>query len=677
MEHHAKTGARYWMVLLAAACALAAWPSHAAAQASQTQAPEVRPIVPPAALDPVLKELATYDGGVESAALWKLGAYVQAHKDDAAGRAECETKLAAFLKTKATPPAKLAAARWLRVIASEQVVPVLEPLLLDAATSDAALYSLQRVPGASVDQALMRVLPKAKGPMKTAVIGALGQRRSADAVPALTTLLAQPEFARPAAVALGVIGNAAAAQALAAAYPRAQGDLRPAVAASMMECAESHVAAGNAAAALGLYEVLAADAGLPAHVRRAAAMGRIAASGPAAPKTLMAYLEGSDAAMQEAAIARIAGVVGPDGIAPVCAVLPRLSEALQVQLLAVLSGYPRERVLRTVADAARGTSAPVRIAAINALQTTGDASVVSFLVETAARTRGTEQAAARTALGALKGRAVDDAILAMMAKAPSETVQGELLLAVADRRIFPAKNAVADALASPSPRVRLQALRALRTLGTPSDVPAVLTLLLKTDDETERTEAEKTTAALSQKVSNADNRASAIRMRLAREADPAVRVKLIGLLPLIGDNSTLPALRTALGDANAGVVDAAVRALAAWPTSAARDDVLRLAKESRDETHQLLALRGLVRIVGLDRFRDPKAAVGDLRQAASLSKRAEEQRLVLGALVDFPCQDALDLASGFLDKAEVKTEAQAAMNRIKMRMSGLGRRGTY
>ena len=666
MSHHAKIRA-----LLTRAALLVVLVSLAGGGLARAQAPPR-----PTSLDDILKEISSCDGGIDSAPLWKLRDYVQAHKDDPAARAECETKLLAFLKTRATPVAKMAACRWLRVIGSDQAVPALQTLLFDERAADMALYALQQIPGAAADKALLQALPKVTGATKIAVIAALGERRCADAVPALEPLLGQPELARAAAFALGGIGGDAATRALVAAYARVQPDLKPVVAASMMKCAEKWLAAKNQAAALRLYETLSTDVSLAPQFRKAAAMGRISAAGSSAATIVIGYLEGSDVGMQEAAIGRLADAIAPDRIAPVCALLPRLPDESQVKLLAVLAGYPSDRVLPAILDAARSNSAPVRIAAMKALESTGGPSVVPLLTETAARTSGAEQAAARSALGMLKGRAVDEAILALMARKPGEDVEAELVLAVGDRRIFPAKAAVAALLASPSPRVRLHALRALRAIGTPSDMDAVLDVLVKNDDESQRAEAEKTMAVLARKIASADHRASAVRARLAAETDAHARATLIAVLPLVGDDSALPLLRTSLENPDAEVFDAAVRALAAWPTGAARDDVCQLARDSRNETHRLLAIRGLVRIIALDKYRDPEAAVADLRQAAGFAWRPEEQKLVLATLVQFPCRDAMELASGFLREPSVAAEAQAAIDKIKTRLEAMRKRGT-
>ena len=61
------------------------------------KAPTPAAAATPASMDAILRQLALYDGGIESAAVWQLRDYVNARKDDAAGRAECEAKLLAFL----------------------------------------------------------------------------------------------------------------------------------------------------------------------------------------------------------------------------------------------------------------------------------------------------------------------------------------------------------------------------------------------------------------------------------------------------------------------------------------------------------------------------------------------------------------------------------------------------
>lgn len=621
-----------------------------------------------ASLDEILKRVSSYDGGIDSGAFWTLRDYVLVRKDEGAGRAECEAKLLQFLKTPATPSAKLAAARLLREIAADTAVPALQLLLRDERTADYALFVLQPLAGAAADKALVAAVATTNGATRTEVIAALGQRRTGEAVPVLVPLLEQPAFAVAAATSLGRIASDAATQALEAAYASAAGDLRRAEAGALLGCAEKALKAGNSAAASRIYERLSADAAAPGATRKAAAMGRIAAAGPRGGALLTELLGSADPVLQEAALARVKDVVAPGDIAAVCNLLGRLPERSKVQLLAVLASYPADAVRPTVMQAARGDALAIRLAALKTLETVGDASTLPFLLEAAARTRGPEQTAARDTIGNLKGRAVDEAVVTQLAATPAPEIQGELLLAVGARRIFRAKKWVSAGVAAPSGPLRTQALKALRVIGTPSDVPAVLDLLVKSEEGPERTEAEAAVAALAQKTLKTDARAAAVKARLADEKDPQARARLMAVLPLIGDPSTLPTLRKALDDANADVADAAVRGITSWPTSAARDDVLRLARDSKNETHRLLAIVGLVRLIEIDRHRDPVAAVSDLRYAAKLAWRPEEQRLVLGALAQFPCADALELAGGYLQDAALKPEAEAAIEKIKAKL---------
>ena len=624
----------------------------------------------PASLDEILNQISTFDGGIDSGPFFLLRDYVYARKDDPAARSECEGKLLAFLSAQATPAAKMAACRMLRIIGSERSVAVLEPMLLDAAAADMALYALAKIPSPAVDKALLHTLPKAEGGMRTAIIAALGDRKSREAIPALVPLLKQDGVdAASAVLALGEIGGSASADALSAFLPGAPAHVKPKAGSALMKCAEGFLNAKNARAALRIYDFVLNDGSIPASIREGAMIGKISASGSGAGSVLMDQLKGSDTDMQEAAITKISEVIRPDAIGPVCSLLSSLSPTAQVQVLSVLSGYPKERVLATVLKAAGSDALPVRMAAMKALETVGDASAVPFLAETAAKTRGGEQSAARSALGLLKGKPVDEAVLALWAQKPPEEVRGELLLAIAERRMFAAKNTVAAAAQSPTPIIRAQALRALRSIGTPSDIPGILDLLVKSGGDAERIEVETTIAALAQKIADPDGRSAAVKTRLGVEKDPVARARLLRALSRIGDDSSLPQLRASLGETNPDIVDAAARALASWPTTAARDDVVDLARKSASETHRLLALQGFVRMINLERYRRPDAAVADLRQAYFMASRTQEKRLILSALARFACPEALELAGWYLGDTAVKAEAQAAIDKLKARLT--------
>jgi HEAT repeat protein len=636
---------------------------------SPPQKREPSPQLPPSPLDDILKQFQTYDGGIQSDAYWKLREFVRARKDDPSARADCEIRLLAFLRSMATPPAKALVCRELRLVAGEKAVSVLQSLLFDASLSDQARYTLERIPGPLADKALLAGLDKATGTMKTGIIASLGARKIDEAVPALAKYLegSAQEFVRSAALALGQIGGKEAATALAKALPSLRGDFKAAAASALLDCTEDVLRQGDAPAAAAFYDKILASESQPVFLR-AATMGKIAASGGKAPELIIETLKTSDPVRHEAAMAKIKDAFTPQAAGPLAGILPSLSEESQIKLLAVLAGYRGEEVLTAIRKAASAESAAVRVAALKAMAGAGQASDIRFLAERAASARGEEQDAARTSLALMKGRAVDEAIVKALEGDTSDDVRGELIAAVGERRMFAAKAALMAQVNSPSERIRIQALKTLRTIGTPSDISALVDLLAKSQSEAEREEVENAAAALARKIAQPENRSNLVKARLAAERLPARRAGLIRILGKIGDDSALPVLRKSLQESDADVVDASVRALSGWPNATPVEDVRDLAKSAGTETQKLLALRGFIRMTALGKYRRTDLAVSDFKLAAELGRRPEEKRLILAALPDFACPEALAFARSLVADPEVKAEAQVAIDRIKKKL---------
>lgn len=153
--------------------------------------------------------------------------------------------------------------------------------------------------------------------------------------------------------------------------------------------------------------------------------------------------------------------------------------------------------------------------------------------------------------------------------------------------------------------------------------------------------------------------------KLQPVTDISKRCLLYRTLGKIGDDSSLLLLRAALKDQDAQIQDAAFRALADWPNPTPREDLLEIAQKSTDLTRRVLALRGYIRMVSLEKYQSPEAAVRSLKMALDLATRPDEKKLVLGALPDFACPEALALAESLLTVEGVREEAQAAIDKIK------------
>lgn len=195
-----------------------------------------------------------------------------------ARRRELAAKMAAVLKSRATPEAKAFFCRELSLFATAEQAPALAALLMDENVSDAARLALERIPAPEAGQALIDALAGTTGRLRLGVIHSLGDRGQADAVAALTPLLtsADPAVVAAAANALGKLGGGDGPAALLAALVRASAANRPAIADACLACADRLLADGRKREARKLYHRLR-EPDMSSPIRMAAARGLAAA----------------------------------------------------------------------------------------------------------------------------------------------------------------------------------------------------------------------------------------------------------------------------------------------------------------------------------------------------------------------------------------------------------------
>jgi HEAT repeat protein len=623
-------------------------------------------------LEIILRDLASYKFDQGVGAPLRLRAYVFSHKDDPAARKDCEAKLLGFLQTGPAPGGMMAACRSLSLIGSSASVPVLEGLLLKPETTDPARYALERIPGEEADRALLAALGMAQGDVRRGIISTLGRRAAAAAVPALEKLVNgnDPGAGLDAVKALGRIGTADAARVLTSYLGRAKGPQKGEAASALLLCAGAWRKAGKTAEAAAVYEKLLA-AGLPDVDRQAAFRGKVAVAGGEGQQLILKTLGGKDAALYAPAITMIHMAFTGSDIGQVLPFMTKLPEGAQVQLTAVLAGYPAEAVLPAILKAADSPLLSVRMEALRAIGRLGNASVVEMLANRAARAVGGEQSLAREILVRLRGMDVETAILDQLRREGDDKVKAELIQAVGERRIAAGKPVLIGMVGSAAPSLRLKAIGALKNVSTPADLRDLLGLLFTIDDETAREAMQDTAASVALTIPRPLARGDAAENLLAGENDPKRKADLLRVLGKIGDDTALPLMRRGLADPDKNVVDAAVRGLADWPSASARDDVFGIAAASGNLTHKVLALRAFVRMIGLEPYRQPEGAVADLEKAMALITRPEEKKLVLGLLPRFPCEEGLRIAESLQNDPTVRDEAKAAADRIRQ---SLGRK---
>ena len=556
------------------------------------------------------------------------------------------------------------ACRRLWIIGTADSVPALAALLSDKDLSHMARYALEAMPCPEAGKALRDALGTTAGRAKVGVINSLGVREDKDAVAVVAPLVkdADLEVAAAAIAALGRIGTPDAAKTLADCRAKAPKELLPVVADASIKAAERLGRLGDQQAA-AIYQDLDSPK-WPAHVRMAAFLGLVTAKPADATSRLMQALGGSDAATRQQAAQFVAAIPGTEATKTFADGLAKLPPDGQKALLRALGARKDPAARRAILAAAKSDDKGVQAAAVTALGTTGTAADVPLLAGLAASADAEVAKAAQTGLALLPGDSADEAIVAAIGSAAAP-IKVQLIAALGARGNAKCVPTVVKGLDDADAKVREASLKALAVLGGKGEVAAAIKALKAAKEPSERSAAEE---ALSAMASRAKGDALPAILGGMGGADAAAKGVLLRALGRIGGDKALEAVLAAAKDPDDAVKDDAARVLSDWPDASAAPHLLALAKTAAKTSHQVLGLRGYVRLAGLEQSADAKARM--LSEALDLAKRPEEQRLVVGAWGTVNTIQAFDVVAKFLDDPKVAGEAATAAVAIGDKIAG-------
>jgi len=569
-------------------------------------------------------------------------------------------------------PARVWLLRKVEPIGRDEVVPGLTRLLgdPDAEIRELARRALQNNPSPKAAAALRKELGKAKDDAwKVALINALAFRHDAESAKTFVRLAddQNPATAKAAITALGDLADAAATAKLTQMLRGARPELRQTVIDAALRAAEQAAARGDARTALSIYEPLASPSE-PERVRMAALAGLASVQKEKVLPRLIEIIKGNDPRMRLAAASFAQTIPGT-------AVTQQLAEAtdgapadVQIVLLDVLAHRGDPSAVPEILERLDHADQAARIAALRALGQLGNASVVAKVASVAARAADAEREAARAALVRMRGSDVDQTILKSLDCAEGP-VRAELIRAAAARRIAEAVPMLYAATNDPDESVRVAVLEALGRLGTEKDVEKMVSVLVSARGEATRKAAEDALVAICSRTVVKDGPVSAVAAAMAG-ADTPGKVSLIRVLGQLQGPAALEALKEAYESGDDAVKTAAVAAGAGWSSPEPMDDLLYVLREDESAERRSMALKGYVRMVRMSSDRAPSTTFAMLKSAMELSTSPEDKKLVLAALADAPCLDALQAALACVEDPALKTDAQAAAIAVAVRVSG-------
>ena len=574
---------------------------------------------------------------------------------------QIEAKLIAVVDSaEATLPGKQFACQMLKTVGSAKCIPAVSKLLTDEKLSHMARFVLVGIKDAAADEALRKGLAQTQGNLRIGIINTIGDRGERSSLPALAGLLNDNDAAnaRAALNAVGKIGGTHGAALLQSAKPAAA--LKNDWAHAYLRCADSIAAAGDTTASEKIYGALF-EGDYAMAIRAAAFPALTRTQKERAVPLIVKTLSSPEVMLSRAAATAVATVPGNAATRAFAKELSGLAPEGKVVLLQALATRGDAVGLTAAVNKLAGDeNAEVRQAAIKALGRLGDASSIPVLMGTLK----TEPEALK-ALVDLQGAGVTEALI-QQAQAGDVAVRETTFNVLAQRKQVEALPAFRKAMSDGEPKIRRAAWKTMAAMGAQEDLPPLLEKLVAQKDASERDQIAEAVSEVANRMSDKGARSEPVLAAFAK-ADGDTKACLLPVLANIGGDKALEAVRGCLS-AEGDVRKAALRALAQWSDAGAMPDLLKLAKEEKNKTDQIMALQGYIKMI--PSINGSAAKVEAHRNAMELTSRPQEKFLVFSGLSEVRRPEALKLVENYLEDLALQREAYSAYEKIAEAIAG-------
>jgi len=578
-------------------------------------------------------------------------------------RAACSQAIAARLGSGTGPLARVWLLRQLERIGRAEAVSQVAAALADADVQvrESARRALQKNPASEANAALQQALAAASTPeWRVAILNALAERCDKANLPLLHKEATEDNDAVRTAAVIGLarLGEPASVAIVAAAMDKGSPAARRIATDAYVRLADTLLAKGDKAGALKIYTRLLSSDG---HLKCAAIIGIGRAGTPRDLPTVFDALADKDARVRGACVEALCSLEGSEVTAAIVAQAKDAPPEAKLALLQALARRGDKSTAPVLMAAVEDADESVRVAAVQGLGTIGSAGAVPLLVKIAAA-EGPAREVARQSLQVLPGGEVDQAILRALGENEPK-VRAEAVRGLAARHVVAATQPLLKAAEDADGEVRGESLRALGVVAPSSALAPLAALLVKTEDDGFRNEAAAALVKIANRDQDFENRCRPIIEAVGSCGGPA-KLALLGVLGRVGGSNSLECLRAAVRDQDPQVRDAAIRALAEWPDVTAADDLLALAKSAASETHQVLAIRGYLRVCRIRDQRPDALRARMLIAGLEAARRPEEKRQALGGLAEIRDLGALQAVVPCMNDEPLKEEASWAAVRI-------------
>ncbi len=572
---------------------------------------------------------------------------------------EKEAEFIAVLRSDAPGAEKAIACKQLAIYGSRDSVVYLARLLSDDKLASWARIALEVIPGPEAEEALRKATDSLQGNLLIGTINSIGVRRDAAAIELLTSRLtdADAEVASAAAVALGHIGNPAAAKALRNALTTAPIKVRSAVAEGCVLCAERFLAEGRPADASEIYDQVR-KADVPKQRILEATRGAILARKTDGISLLVEQLRSTDKALFNIGLSTAREFPGKAVDEALATELARAEPDRAALIVVAMADRPATVQLPAVLKAAGKGPKPVRLAALGALARVGDSTCLSTLLEALVESDADLVETARTTLGELQGEKVDAEIVVQLSKAKGKIYP--LLIEIVGQRRIEATTELLKALDNSDSAIRSAALTALGATVGPKGLSILIGQVVSPKRAEDAATAQKALQTASIRMPDPDACASELAMALEK-APAATKITLLEILRDVGGTKALSTIGAAAKSNNPQLQDKGSELLGKWSSVDAAPVLLDLAKTSKDDKYHKRAIGGYISLARRFKATMPEPERLEIcRNAFEVARHPADQKRVLEVLELSPSVESLKLAIKAIQMPDLKEDATQA-----------------
>ncbi|MHC5082408.1 MAG: ThuA domain-containing protein [Planctomycetota bacterium] len=609
-------------------------------------------------VDALVSKLKEYDWDSSRLPLTELHRFIVNKQYDPQGLRMIEGKLLEALASGLSPAASDFVCRELSIIGTEASVPTLSNMLAEVKTSSQGRYALERIPGKSVDAALIEQLNRTEDEsIQIGIVTSLGVRGSEAVVKPMTDIAKgdDQDAALAAIQAIGAIGTEKAADALMG-IKVADSALKNRLMDAMLVCAEKTAENGDKNTALAIYRKLYTKR-YPSVIQAAALKG-IAQVDPMQAKLLVPQaMKSDDVAVQTAAIMILSTTEDVWLLKGSSKSFDGLDNQAKIRLITALSENPKRIGKEITEKATSSKDTAVRVAAYGGLINLGDAGSVELLAGAIINASDRdESSAAKDALYRISGKGVNEAVLAGITSDLDEKIRVELIRAAVERQIVGTTDILFKTAYSDSRRISSESVAGLQSLGQAGDIPQLLDLMVAKP----KSSTENAMVVVAGKIADQHQRAGAIIAKYPTVEDPAAKVSMLRVMGKLGDKHSIALLKQAYASSDAAISQGAFRAMADWPGSDFVAEMKQLAAEGEDAKTRILAFRAYVRMLS-DSNAGTNQIVDDLIAAFKMAEQVNEKKLVVSALGKFGNNQSLQFLKEAYADSQLKAEAEVSL----------------